>query len=156
RVEAVIAGARGLGPAPDAALLAELAADLAADEEELAPAPADPGAHAQELIDLLAAVRAAGAAATAYQVKKLVAARGGKSWSPAALPPALAALVGDGLVSRGEGRPASYRLTEAGAELLALAEQRERALAAERDAQAAMREAQAAIAVRLRPLAGEI
>lgn len=157
RVAAAIAVARGAA-AGEAALLAGIASELAAPEEEPAPAPArvPPAETAQELIDILAAVSAGGDATTAYRIKKAVAELGGKSWNPADLPRTLAAMARDGLVSRAEGRPASYRLTQAGAEILALAAERERAREDELRAQAVERQAQAAIAVRLRPLTGEI
>jgi transcriptional regulator with XRE-family HTH domain len=156
RVAGAIAVARGVAAALDGALVAELEAEMATPDEELAPARPAPAETTQELIDILAAIRLAGTAATAYQIKKGVAERGGKSWNPADLPRTMAALAQDGLVTRSEGRPASYGLTQAGVEILALAAERERAREAERRAQDIERRTDAAIAFRLRPLASEM
>lgn len=154
RVAAAVDLACGRATALDAAFLAGLEAEIAVPEAEPAPAPRPLAETAQELIDILAAIGALRAPVTAYQVKKWVAANRGKSWNPAELPRTMAALAHDGLVRRTEARPVGYALTEAGAEILALAEQRERARSAEQQARAEERQAQAALAVRLSPLTG--
>jgi transcriptional regulator with XRE-family HTH domain len=139
RVTAAIRIARGCAEHLDEALLAELEAEIVIPEEEraLAERPAVPEIT-QELLDILAALKALGAPMTAYQVKKWVREYRGKSWNPAELPQIMGILAGDSLISRTEGRPSLYALTENGAELLALAEERASAREAARRAQAAI------------------
>ncbi len=156
RVTAAIDVARGAAASPDPQFLSELEAEIATPEEAPAPQPA-PEAIALELLDILAAIKYLRAPATAYQVKKWIAEQRGKSWNPADLPRTLADLVQEGLLSRSEGRPASYALTEVGVEALALAEQRERIREAKRineEELAHIEQSFSAFAGLLRPLAG--
>ncbi|NTU78608.1 MAG: hypothetical protein HGA45_04260 [Chloroflexales bacterium] len=138
RVSAAISIARGRVESLDEALLAELEAAVAVPDEEPAQAAVAAPEIAQELVDILAALQTLGAPATAYQIKKWVKEFRGKAWSPADLPRVMAGLAGDSLVIRSESRPFVYSLSANGAELLALAEERARAQAEQRRAQAAV------------------
>lgn len=152
RIVAALAIARGREAAPDGVLLAGFEAEVAVPAEEQRQAPLTLADMAVELIDILAAVEALGGAATAYRVKKRIAEQGGRSWNSADLPQTMAVLVREELITRAETRPASYALTEAGVALLALHEERQRAIDAEQRA----REALARVDTRLGDLFGRL